>query len=94
MFLLFLEDGGSFEFAGFGDDGFGTDEERSHNNLVAENEIIDNQVMSVDLPSPRFRGTGFAHDGDPIEQLVILVEIVVVEFAEGTVEVHNVLRQL
>ena len=93
MVLLALHDRCALELARFGDDRLGADEERRHDDLVAEHEVVDDQVVAVDLPAPGLVGGGLAHHGDPVEPLVVLGEVAAVQLAQGAVEVHDVAAQ-
>ena len=92
--LLVLKDGCPLVLAGRGDDRFGSGEERRHHDLIAKDEVVDDGVVAVELPSPRFGGRRLAHDGDVVLPLAVLVEVVAGQLAERFVQVHDVARLL
>jgi len=56
---------------------------------------LDNDyVVAVQLPTPRFARGGLAHHGDPVKLLVVLFEIVVVQFTQSMIQAHDVAGQL
>ena len=76
------------------DDRLRSGEERRHHHLVAEDEVVDDGVVAVELPAPRLGGGGLPHDRDVVLPLAVLVEVVAGQFAEGLVEAHDVAREL
>ncbi len=50
--FLTLEDARARVLARLGHDRLGTHERRRHHDLVAENEVVDHQMVAVELPSP------------------------------------------
>lgn len=52
LFLLVLKDQGAFVLPRSGMDGFGTEETGRHHHLVAQDEVVDDQVVAVNLPAP------------------------------------------
>jgi hypothetical protein len=75
-------------------DGLGAREERRRHDLVAEHEVIDDRVMTIELKTPRLRRAGSAHDRDVVLPFAVLVEIVVRQLGEGVIQTHDVARQL
>ena len=53
--LLLVEDPGTGVLAGRGDDRLRTKELRRHDDLIAHDEAVDDQMMAVDLPAPGLR---------------------------------------
>ena len=62
--------------------------------LVAENKIIEDQVVSVDLESPGILGRGLAHHRDVVTEFAILLHVVVIQLAQRVIESHDIARQL
>ena len=91
--LLRLQDRRAGVLARGRDHRLGAEETRRHHDLVAEHEVVDDQVMAVDLPAPRLGGRWRPHHGDVIEPLAIRLEIVVVQFAQRVIELHDVAAQ-
>jgi hypothetical protein len=50
--------------------------------------------MAVELPSPRLGRRWRAHHGEVIQPLAVLIEVIVVELAEGVIEAHDVAGEL
>src|SRR5262249_13524372 len=73
LVLLVLQNERSFVFAGMGDDWLGACEGRGHDHLIAQHEIVDDQMVSVELPSPRLLVRGLAHHRDPVEPFAVLL---------------------
>jgi hypothetical protein len=69
--------------------GLRPEEGRRHHELIAEDEAVDDQVVAVDLPAPRIRGGGRAHDAEPVEPLPVLFPAAR-HLADEVVEPHDV----
>lgn len=93
VILLLLKDCHALVFAGGGAHGFGTDEERRHDDLIAENEIIDDGVMSAKLPAPGVGGRGLAQDGDVVEPLAE-ESVVAGKLGQRFIQAHDVARKV
>src|SRR5262249_7928064 len=76
------------------DDRLRTGKERRHYHLVAEYEVVDDRMVAVELPTPRFCCRRRAHDSDVILPLAVFVEIVVGQLGQRVVEAHDVARLL
>ncbi|SVD13713.1 uncharacterized protein METZ01_LOCUS366567, partial [marine metagenome] len=53
LVLFLLANNGALELAPLRFDRFGSHENRGHDHLIAQNEIIDHHVMAIQLPTPR-----------------------------------------
>jgi hypothetical protein len=92
--LFILHYDGALVLAGVGARRLGAEERRRHDDLIAEHEIVDDEMMAVELPAPRLGRRRRAHHCDPVQPLVVLDEVVVVELAERAIQLHDVAAQL
>ena len=92
--LLVLQDRRALVLARGAIDRLGADEGRRHHDLIAQDEVVDDDVMAVELPAPRLGGRGRAHHGDVVEPLAVVLEVVVVQLAQRVVQLHDVAREL
>ena len=53
-----------------------TQEMWRHHHLIAQNEVVDDGVVSVQLPTPRLGGGGPAHDGDVVSPFTQELEVI------------------
>src|SRR6266850_530810 len=91
--LLGLEDARAGLWALVRRDGLGAHEHRGHHDLIAEDEAVDDEVVSVDLPAPRPVERRDAHHAEPVEPLAVL-GLAARDRQDEVVEPHDVARRL
>ena len=74
-------------------DRLGSHEGRRHHDLVAQDEVVDDQMMAVELPAPRAGVGWLAHHGEVVQALAVLIEPLG-HLGDGFVEAHDVARLL
>ena len=68
-------------------------EQRRHDDLVAQDEAVDDQVVAVDLPAPGLIGRRRAEEAQPVEPLAVLL-VAAGDLADQLVEPHDVARRV
>ena len=76
-----------------GQDRFRPREVRGHDHLVAEDEVVDDGVMAVELPAPRLGGRGLAQHRDEVQPFAQKL-MIVRELGQRFVQAHDVAREL
>src|SRR5215475_12390638 len=70
-----------------------TQESRSHDHPVAQDEIINIEMMAIDLPAPGFGVGRLPHNAYPIEIFTVFCESSR-HFHDGLIESHDIARGL
>src|SRR5207248_4339652 len=78
--------------ARFRDHRFGTHEHRRDHDLIADDEAIDDQVVTIDLPSPGLLLRWLTEQTDEVDPLAVLGPTAG-DFSNSVVEPHDVARR-
>ena len=87
--LLRIEYSRAGELASLREHGLGSHEGWRDDDLVAEHEAVQVQVVAVDLPAPRLALGRRAEDADPVQPLAILLPPLG-DLADRVVQPHDV----
>src|SRR5262249_5923988 len=91
--LFLLEDHGAFVFSRSRNNRFRAHEMRRHDDLAAQNKVVDDRMMAVELPPPGLDCRGLAHDRDVIEPFA-QEHMVAGQLGKGLVQAHYVASKL
>ena len=91
--LLVLHHRHSLVLARVGDHRLRTHEGWRHHDLVAQHEVVDDQVVAVKLPAPRFVLGRLAHEREVVKPLVQFFEVGG-DLAQRVVQAHDVAASL
>ena len=93
LVLFVLQHGRAFVLTAFSDHWFRAHERGRHHHLITQDEVVDDEMMPVELPSPGICGGRRAHHREVVQPLAVLVEVLA-QLGEMVIEPHDVARLL